>query len=314
MASASNPPQGALARAATSQPAWWQRQSVREGIWLGFVHLFLILVALVLILPLYWLVTSALKPEPDLFIYPPKWFPNPVTLDNFRRALTGEIFEEHTTGAAMFNLPLYIRNTLIIIVGNMIFGVTISSLVAYGLARLRFWGRDFIFYTVVSALFLPGVVMLVPRFVIFSKLGLTKTFWPLIIPGFFGYANQIFFLRQFFLTISAELEDAAYVDGCSTFRFWWQIMLPLCKPAIAVQLIITFMYHWNDFLEPLIYLGLKSNVTTVQLAIIQVMDPRALRYGVLMAYSTILVAPCLLIFFVFQRILIQGIVFTGVKG
>jgi multiple sugar transport system permease protein len=302
------------AQTATDKPAWWRRQSVQEGIWLGFVYLFLIAAALVLLLPLFWLVTSALKPEADLFIYPPKWLPNPATIDNFRRAFTGRIFEEQGTEAVMFNLPLYIRNTLIIVVGNMVFGVTISALVAYGLARLRFPGRDFIFYTVVGALFLPAVVFIVPRFVIFSKLGLTNTFWPLIVPGFFGYANQIFFLRQFFLTIPRELEDSAYVDGCSTFRFWWQIMLPLCKAAVAVQLIITFMYHWNDFLDPLIYLGVKSNVTTVQLAIIKVMDPRALRYGVLMAYSTILVAPCLLIFFLFQRILIQGIVFTGVKG
>lgn len=297
-----------------SRPAWWQRKSVREGVWLGFVHLILIFVALVLLLPLFWLVTSALKPEQDLFLYPPKWLPSPATLENFRAAFTGEIFEEHAVAAEMFNLPIYVRNTLIIVVGNMVFGVTISALVAYGLARLRFRGRDFIFYTVVAALFLPGVVLIVPRFVIFSKLHLTNTYWPLIIPGFFGYANQIFFLRQFFLTIPSELEDSAYVDGCSTFRFWWQIMLPLCRAAVAVQFIITFMYHWNDFLDPLIYLGVKHDVTTVQLAIIQVMDPRALRYGVLMAYSTILVAPCLLIFFLFQRTLIQGVVFTGVKG
>ena len=304
------------APAVAGKPAWWQRRSVREGIWRGFVYLILILVALVLMLPFYWLLTSALKPEQDLFIYPPKWLPNPATLDNFRAALTGRIYEDQgvTVSPQMFNVPRYVRNTLIIVVGNMVVGVTISSLVAYGLARLRFPGREFIFYTVVGALFLPAVVLIIPRFVIFSRLKLTNTFWPLIVPGFFGYANQIFFLRQFFLTIPSELEDSAYVDGCSTFRFWWQIMLPLCRSAIAVQLIITFMYHWNDFLDPLIYLGVKPDITTVQLAIIQVMDPRALRYGVLMAYSTLLIAPCLLIFFVFQRTLIQGVVFTGVKG
>lgn len=303
-----------IAQAAGSKPAWWQRRSVREGIWLVLVHLFLIFVAMMLLLPFYWLVTSSLKPEPDLFIYPPKWLPNPATLDNFRRAFTGEMYEEHGTSAVMFYFPLYVRNTLVIIIGNMIFGVTTSALVAYSLARLRFPGRDLLFYTVVGALFLPAVVLIIPRFVIFSKLKLTNTFWPLIVPGFFGYANQIFFLRQFFLTIPSELEDSAYVDGCSTFRFWWQIMLPLCKPAVAVQLITTFMYHWNDFLDPLIYLGVGGDLTTLQLAIVQVMDPRALRYGVMMAYSTILIVPCLLIFFLFQRTLIQGVVFTGVKG
>jgi multiple sugar transport system permease protein len=302
------------AQAAASRPAWWQRKSVRDCVWLAFVHLFLIFVAMVLLLPFFWLVTSALKPEHDLFLYPPKWLPNPLTLDNFYKAFTGELYEEHGTGAVMFSPPLYLRNTLIIIVGNVIFGVTTSALVAYALARLRFPGRDLLFYTVVGALFMPGVVLIIPRFVIFSKLHLIKTFLPLIIPGFFGYANQIFFLRQFFLTIPRDLEDSAYVDGCSTFRFWWQIMLPLCKAAVAVQLIITFMYHWNDFLDPMIYLGVGSKLTTLQLAIVQVMDPRALQYGVLMAYSAMLIAPCLLVFFLFQRLLIQGVVFTGVKG
>jgi multiple sugar transport system permease protein len=300
--------------ASIGAPSWWQRQSVRQGIWRASVYAILILVALVMVLPLLWLVVSSLKPETDLFRYPPEWIPNPATLENYHGALTGAIFEEHGRVTEMFNIAVYVRNTLTIIVANMIFGVTISALVAYALARLRFRGRELIFYTVVGALFLPGVVMIVPRFVIFSRLDLTNTFWPLIIPGFFGYANQIFFMRQYFMTIPSELEDAAYVDGCSTFRFWWQIMLPLCKAALAVQLIITFMYHWNDFLDPLIYVGVKPDMATVQLAIIQVMDPHALRYGVLFAYSTLLVLPCLLVFFLFQRTLIQGVVFTGVKG
>jgi len=300
--------------AAAVEPSWWQRRSVHQAIGRGFVYVILILVALVMVLPLFWLVVSSLKPETELFIYPPKWIPNPATLDNYNSALTGVIFDEQSTTARMFNVPLYVRNTLIIIIANMIIGVGTSALVAYALARLDFPGRDFIFYTVIAALFLPGVVLIVPRFIIFSRLQLTNTFWPLIIPGFFGYAVQIFFMRQFYLTIPSELEDAAYVDGCSTFRFWWQIMLPLSKAALAVQFIITFMYHWNDFLDPLIYLGVKPSTATVQLAIIQVMDPNALRYGVLFAYSTLLVLPCLLVFFLFQRTLIQGIVFSGVKG
>ena len=299
----------------TSKPVWWQRQSAQEQLWRGFVYLLLISAALVLVLPLYWLINSALKPEPDLFLYPPKWVPNPVTFENFYGAATGMITEDSAgVMKQRFNFPLYLRNTLIIIVGNMIFGVTISALVAYSLARLKFRGRDFLFYTVIGAMFLPAVVLIVPRFVIFSRLQLINTFWPLIIPGFFGYANLIFFLRQYYLTISRELEDAAYVDGCTTFRFWWQVMLPLSKAALAVTLIITFMYHWNDFLDPLIYLGTKAHLRTVQLAVTQFINPYELRYGVLMAYSTILVVPCLLVFFFTQRIFIQGIVFTGVKG
>ncbi|NIM94081.1 MAG: ABC transporter permease subunit [Anaerolineales bacterium] len=301
-------------RTSTGSPSWWQRQSVRQWIWQAFVYVILIFVALVMVLPLYWLVVSSFKPETNLFHYPPEFIPTPATLENYNGAITGSFFEEQGIVARMFDVTVYIRNTLTIIIANMIFGVSISALVAYALARLRFRGREFIFYTVIGALFLPGVVMIIPRFVIFSRLDLTNTFWPLIIPGFFGYANQIFFMRQYFMTISNELEDAAYVDGCSTLRFWWQVMLPLAKAALAVQLIITFMYHWNDFLDPLIYLGVSPDRATVQLAIIQVMDPQALRFGVLFAYSTLLVIPCLVVFFLFQRTLIQGVVFTGVKG
>ena len=228
----------------SKRPSWWQRKSVHQRIWRACVYAILISVALVLILPLYWLVLSSLKFEPDLFKFPPQWIPNPATLNNYSVAISDRL-RANVFGDIVEDYSFFrnVRNSLTIIVANMIFGVSISALVAYALARLRFRGREFVFYTVIGALFMPGVVFLVPRFVIFSKLKLTKSFWPLILPAFFGYASQIFFLRQYFMTISSELEDAAYVDGCSTFRFWWQIMLPLCKAALAVQLIITFMYH-----------------------------------------------------------------------
>ena len=295
-------------------PAWWQRRRWSVLAWHGAVYAVLIVVSFVMVLPLYWLVSSALKPENAIFAYPPTWVPAPPTTANFERALTGRLLEEATAGdVAQFNLPLYIRNTLVIIVGNMVFGVTVSTLVAYGLARMSFRGREILFYSVIAAMFLPPVVMIVPRFVIFSRLGLVGTLWPLIVPGLFGYANQIFFLRQFFLAVPRELEDAALVDGCSSFRFWWQILLPLSRPAVAAQLIITFVYHWNDFLDPLIYLGQSANLRTVQLAVVQFMDPRNIRYGVLMAYAAVLAAPPLILFFLAQRVFIQGIVFTGNK-
>ncbi len=296
-------------------PSWWQRQSFRQMIWRAIVYVILISVAIVMVLPLAWLLVSSLKPETDIFFYPPRWIPNPATLNNYIHALKGEFFRDVMNQAQqIFEVSDYLFNTLIIIIANMIFGVTISALVAYALARLRFRGRELIFYTVIGALFMPGVIMIIPRFVIFSRLGLINTRWPLIVPAFFGYANQIFFMRQYFMTIPTELEDAAYVDGCSTIRFWWQIMLPLTKAALGVQLIITFMYHWNDFLDPLIYLGVKPELATLQLAFIQMTDPRSLQFGVLFAYSALLVFPCLVVFFLFQRTLIQGIVFTGVKG
>jgi ABC-type glycerol-3-phosphate transport system permease component len=268
-----------------------------------------------MVLPLAWLTVSSLKPETDIWFYPPRWIPDPATLENYTHALRGEFFRDVTNQAQqIFEVSDYLRSTLIIIIANMIFGVAISALVAYALARLRFRGREFIFYTVIGALFIPSVIMIIPRFVIFHKLGLINTRWPLIVPAFFGYANQIFFMRQYFMTISTELEDAAYVDGCSTIRFWWQIMLPIARAALGVQLIITFMYHWNDFLDPLIYLGTSRELATLQLAYIRMTDPQSLVYGVQFAYSVMLVIPCLVVFFLFQKTLIQGVVFTGVKG
>jgi ABC-type glycerol-3-phosphate transport system permease component len=294
---------------------FWQRRSMQDRVWRTIVYAVLIGVSIIMIFPLYWLVTSALKPENQIFVFPPRWFPAEITLQNFRQAVTGEVLTSSAdiVSGSNFSFPLYVRNTLIIITGNMVFGVTISSLVAYGLARMKFVGRNLIFYSVIGAMFLPPIVLIIPRFVLFGQLGVLGTFWPLIIPGFFGYANQIFFLRQFYLAIPQDLEDAAYVDGCSPLRFWWSILLPLSKPAIIAQLIITFVYHWNDFLDPLIYLGQNSNLRTVQLAVVQFMDPRTIRYGVLMAYAALLVAPPLILFLVAQRAFIQGIVFTGVK-
>jgi multiple sugar transport system permease protein len=297
-----------------SGPAWWQRKRLGLAAWHGAVYAVLIVVSFVMVLPLYWLVNSALKPESAIFSYPPNWVPSPYTTANFQRAVTGRILEEATAGdVAQFDFPLYIRNTLVIIVGNMVFGVTVSTLVAYGLARMSFRGRELLFYSVIAAMFLPPVVMIIPRFIIFSRLRLVGTLWPLIVPGLFGYANQIFFLRQFFLGVPRELEDAALVDGCSSFRFWWQILLPLSRPAVAAQLIITFVYHWNDFLDPLIYLGQSAQLRTVQLAVVQFMDPRNIQYGVLMAYAAVLAAPPLILFFLAQRVFIQGIVFSGNK-
>jgi multiple sugar transport system permease protein len=294
--------------------AWWRSRRLGLKAWHGAVYMTLIGISVVMLLPLYWLVTSALKPESAIFTFPPEWAPEQATLANFQRALTGRLLEEATSaGAVQFNFLVYVRNTLLIIFGNVVFGVTMSTLVAYGLARMNFRGRELLFYSVIAAMFLPPVVMIVPRFVIFSRLGLVGTLWPLIVPGLFGYANQIFFLRQFFLTVPRELEDAALVDGCSSFRFWWQILLPLTWPAVAAQLIVTFVYHWNDFLDPLIYLGQSAELRTVQLAVVQFMDPRNIQYGVLMAYAAILAAPPLILFLVAQRVFIQGIVFSGNK-
>ncbi len=295
--------------------ALWERKSSRERVWLAFVYVILIVVGVMMLLPLYWLVTSGLKPEADLFLYPPKWIPNPIIWDNYREASLGYITEGvHSDQATSgFNSLLYLRNTLIIVVANIVGGVTSSSLIAYALARMRFRWRNMLFYTVLGTMLLPKVAILIPLFITFRKLGWINTFLPLTVPYFFGDAYLIFFLRQFFLTIPPELEDAARIDGCSTFRIWWQIILPLSKAALATAAILTFMYHWNDFLLPLIYLQ-KADLRTLQLGVVVFSDPYEQRWGVMMAYSSILVMPCLLVFFLAQRLFIQGIVFTGVKG
>ncbi len=265
------------------------------------VYLLLIVGAFVFMIPFLWMLSSSFKELPQIFIYPPKWIPNPIRPENYIEAL------------AKMNFPVALKNTLTITVLCLIGQVGSASLVAYGFARLRFPGRDFLFMLVLSTMMVPAQVTMIPQFILFRQLGWVDTFKPLIVPAFFGGgAFFIFLLRQFFLTIPKELEDAAWIDGCSTKRIYWQIMLPLAKPALITVSIFSFMSHWNDFMGPLIYLN-SEHKRTLAIALQSFQGQFTSEWNLLMAASVVVLIPVLIIFFTLQRYFVEGIVLTGLK-
>lgn len=252
-------------------------------------------------IPLGWSLSTSLKEPGDIFTYPPSWIPNPVRWQNYV-----EVFQ---------TIPFarYFLNTAIITGFDIVGKVLSCSIVAFSFARLRWWGRDVVFLVMLSTLMLPHHVTLIPQFILYKYLGWVDTFLPLIVPNFFGGPFLTFLLRQFFMTIPLDLDDAARIDGASTFRIFWNIILPLSKPALAAVAIFVFQGTWNDFLGPLIYLHSKDKFT-VSLGLRMFQGEHGTDWHLLMAASLMAMLPVIVVFFAAQRYFIQGVVFTGVKG
>ena len=209
---------------------------------------------------------------------------------------------------------LYLWNTLFITAVNVVGVLSSSAVVAYAFARLRFPGRGWLFVLVLATMMVPGQVTMIPTFILFSKLGWTNTFLPLTLPAFFGGgAYNVFLLRQFFMSIPPDLDDAAKIDGCSTFGIFWRIMLPLTKPALITVAVFCVVYNWNDFMNPLIYLNAR-HMFTLSLGLTQFRRLYGTQTHLMMAASTITLMPLMIIFLIGQRYFIQGIATTGLKG
>lgn len=257
---------------------------------------------IVMVMPFLWLVVSSFKTQINIFQYPPQFIPDPFVPENYINALTYKPFD------------IYFRNTLIIAGLNVIAVVFSSSFCAYGFARINFPGRDFWFAIVMATLFLPTFILLVPSFIIFSRLGWVDTFLPLIIPQFFGGgAFNIFLMRQFFRTIPEEIADAARIDGCSEFGVYWRVMLPLSKPALITIAIFTFLYAWNDYIVPLTYLRSPENFT-IAVGLASFRSQTDISWDLQLAASSAVTIPVIILFFLAQRYFIQGVVMTGLKG
>lgn len=208
---------------------------------------------------------------------------------------------------------LYLWNTVYITLLSILGTILSSSMVAYSFARLRWPGRDQLFVVLLATMMLPGAVTMIPVFLVFRGLGWVDTLKPLWVPAFFGGAFSVFLLRQFFMTIPNDLEDAAKIDGCGYFTIYWRIMLPLIKPALAALTIMTFMGSWNNFMGPLIYINSPEKMPLAY-ALQLFQGAHGAEYGLLMAASTLVMLPVLLVFFFTQRYFIQGITLTGIKG
>ncbi|MBI4587300.1 MAG: carbohydrate ABC transporter permease [Candidatus Rokubacteria bacterium] len=248
------------------------------------------------------MVATSLKSLPEIAAYPPTWLPGRPQVGNYVDALTHQPF------------GLFFRNSLIVAAGTILGDLLAASLVAYGFARFRFPGRDVLFVILLSTMMVPFVVRLVPLFVIFQKLGWVNTFYPLIVPHWFGTPFFIFLMRQFFLTIPAELAESARIDGASEFAIWWRIMLPLTRPALLVIAIFSFQYTWNDFLAPLIFLN-DTSMKTVTLGLYSMIGFSGQEsWNWIMAAATAIGLPVVVVFYLFQRQFIQGVTISGVKG
>ncbi len=280
-----------------------RRRRLRRILSIGIEQLVLAAVAVLFLIPFLWLIITSLKPIDQVFTSPPQWIPEPVMWSNYVDAL----------GSPAFPFFLLLRNTLFYVVLSTI-GVLLSgALVAYGFARMDFWGKDTLFAITLSTMMLPGIVTLIPTYILFRWLGWVGSYAPLIVPAFFGSAFNIFLLRQFFLTIPWELTDAAKVDGAGDLRVFWQIMMPLVKPALLVVGVLNFMYTWNDFFGPLIYLT-KSSEYPLVMGLYAFQTQHGIQWNLMMAASLAVAFPIILLFFFAQRYFIEGITLTGLKG
>jgi ABC-type glycerol-3-phosphate transport system permease component len=267
------------------------------------VYVILLAGSALMLIPFAWMISSSFKNEYEMFVYPPVWIPTPARWDNYTRAWSDLPF------------TMFLRNTLLVIVGRLVGELLSCSLVAYGFARLRARGKNVLFLLLLATMMLPGQVTMIPLYIGFSRLGWVDTLKPLIVPAFFGAAFYIFMLRQFFLNIPLELDEAAKIDGASHVRIWWNIFLPLAKPPLLAISIFLFMGTWNDFMGPLIYLqSTEKFVLSIGLQLFRSYGEYATRWDLIMAASVAVSIPPLCLFFLSQKTFIRGVTLTGLKG
>ena len=257
-------------------------------------------------LPFFWTVSSSLKSQMEIYAFPPLWLPATPQWSNYPL-----VFELSPFGR-------FIANTLFITAMSMVGQVLTAAMVAFGFTRFRFPGREALFFVVLSTMMIPWQVRIVPTFLLFRWMGWINTYKPLIIPHYFGGgAFFIFLLRQFFMTIPRDFDDAARIDGAGSIRIFWNVILPLSHSALATVMIFSFLNNWNQFMQPLIFLNDHKKFTVaVGLRYFNASpftgdQPRE---AVLMAASMITAAPCLALFCLAQRYFVKGIVMSGIKG
>lgn len=280
-----------------------RRRHLLRGLGRGGTLLLLLGFGFVFALPLFWMLSTSLKVEAQIFSYPPVWIPNPVKWQNYVRA------------TEVMPFLLYARNTLTVCIISLCGQVISSSLAGYGFSRIKWPGRDVVFVLVLSTMMLPYQVTMIPLYIIFRKLHWINTLRPLFVPNLFGAAFNIFLFRQFFMSIPNELSDAARIDGCGEFDIYRRIVMPLSIPVVTTVALFDFLYNWNDFQGPLIYLQTEKIYTlSLGLQAFGGYYSRNLEPATLMAAAAIVTLPAIVLFFLAQKTFIQGITMTGIKG
>lgn len=291
-------------------PPFWERRSTHDALYLAIVYLLLVGIGIVILMPLSWMLTAALRADDEIvFTVPASWFPTTsFHFENFWRVLTYSSY------------PLWrpALNTLLLVVLNEVGVIVSNTLVAYGFARLRFPGREMLFRLVILTMLMPGVVLLVPSFLLFNTLGWYGTYLPLWVPSFFAAPFFIFITRQYMRSFPRDLDDAARIDGCSYFGTYRRIILPMSKPVMTVMAVFTFQGVWNDFTGPLIYLNDAKRFTlAIALDYFRRSAFSAVSWNttnLVMSAALLSVIPMLVIYFFAQKQLIGGIASVGLKG
>jgi multiple sugar transport system permease protein len=265
------------------------------------IYALLVGLSIPFLLPFLWMIATSLKQSQDVFTYPPSFFPNSFEWRNY------------IAGWTVLPFNTFLKNSLIVTLANVVGNLISCSLVAYGFARLRGRGRDFLFLLLLATLMIPREVTIVPRFLLFQRAGLVNTLWPLILPAWFGYPFFIFLLRQFFMSIPQDLDEAARIDGASSLRILTSVILPLSKPALATVAVFAFIGNWTNILDPLIYIR-SQELYTLALGLNLFRGVNLIQFNLLMAVSLITLLPVLVVFFVSQRLFVQGVTLTGMGG
>lgn len=288
----------------------WTRDRVRREVWRVIAFAILVLGAIVISIPFLWMLSTALKDLSEIYRIPPVLLPRELHVEHFWQAMS-------VPGTPF---TLYVANTLRVAALSMIGALASNTVVAFAFSRLRWWGRDFWFAVMLSTMFLPAQVTIIPIYILFNNLGWIDTWNPLVVPHFFGAAGVVFLIRQFMMTIPLDMDDAARIDGCNTFQLFFNIIVPMSKAVIATVAIFSFQGTWNDYFGPLIYLSTREK-WTVALALSQFAPGLAgvgagwrTQEELLMAAAFVLSLPLIVIFLFGQRLFIQGIVISGVKG
>lgn len=264
------------------------------------LYIVLILIAVIMVAPFLWMLSTSLKTQYDAVKIPPVWIPDPPQWENYVK-----LFTEQPMFQFMLNT---IKIVFFVVLGQLFF----SSLAAYSFARISFKGRNVVFFFYIATLMVPGQVTMIPTYLMFAKAGLTDNHLALILPAFFS-AFGVFLLRQFFMSLPRELEEAAEIDGCNPFMTYWRIMLPLVVPAMLTLGVFTLMNTWNDYMGPLIYLSSPEKYT-MTLGIAYFKGVYTTQWNLVMAGSIVSVVPILIAYLCAQKYFIEGIAFSGVKG
>ena len=287
---------------AVYRKSWAQSITAQRRVSNSLTYIILIVISVAPLIPFFWMLSTAFKTPQAIYRLPIEWIPNPPTMRNFIILFTESPF------------VIFIYNSVLLAAGRVGGQVFSAAFVAYGFARLRSRFRNLFFIILLSTIMLPPVVTMIPTYMIFFKLGWLNSFKPLIVPSFLGGgAFFIFLLRQFFMTLPMELDESARIDGCSYFGIFWRIILPLSKPALATIAIFAFTASWEDYIGPLIYLE-SWRKFPIALGLLFFRGYGVVQWGPLMAGSLIAMVPPLVLFFSAQKLFVQGVVFSGIKG